>query len=151
MRGLQERVEQSTRELETALREPSGSSGSSRSSSPILYNGVSYEDIGAGGSGLEMEEVFRLEKKLRVMEKAETAAVNKIRQLDVTNRELAARLEEMEANCQRVEQDATAKLEAARDQWSKEKQLLERELLQLKELGSIEDLQEGFTTQLTVY
>jgi hypothetical protein len=55
--GLQERVEQTTRELESSVREPAGSSGSSRSSSPLLYNGVSYEDIGGGGSGLEMEEV----------------------------------------------------------------------------------------------
>ena len=50
-------MEQTTRELEASVREPAGSSGSSRSSSPLLYNGVSYEDIGGGGSGLEMEEV----------------------------------------------------------------------------------------------
>ena len=134
----------STRELETSIREPAGSSGSSRSSSPLLYNGVSYEDIGANGSGLEMEEVFRLEKQLRVMEKAENAAVQKIRSLEVANVELAARVVTLEANSQKVEQEARAKVEAVQDQWTREKQALERELIQLKQLGNIEDIQVGF-------
>jgi len=63
LRGLEERVELSTRELESSVREPAGSSGSSsRGSSPFLFNGISYEDIGGGGSGLEMEEVPYLPK-----------------------------------------------------------------------------------------
>ena len=85
-----------------------------------------------------------MEKQLRVMEKAENAAVQKIRSLEVANVELAARVVTLEANSQKVEQEARAKVEAVQDQWTREKQALERELIQLKQLGNIEDIQVGF-------
>ena len=58
--------------------------------------------------------------------------------------ELAARVVTLEANSQKVEQEARAKVEAVQDQWTREKQALERELIQLKQLGNIEDIQVGF-------
>ena len=65
------------RELENSVAGTSPSS--SQGSSPRLHNGSSFEDIGGGGSGFEIEEVCRLEWKLKVLEKAETTAVNKVK------------------------------------------------------------------------
>jgi hypothetical protein len=81
--------------------------------------------------------VFRLEKKLRVMEKAENAAVHKIRAMELANRELEARLQDQE-------QETNDRVSAMQAQWTKEKEGLEQELQQLKQLGSIEDLQVSF-------
>ena len=71
-------MELSTRELENSVAETSSPS-SSRGSSPLLHNGGSFEDI--GGGGFEIEEVCRLERKLKVLEKAETTAVNKVKSM----------------------------------------------------------------------
>ena len=83
LRGLEERVGQSTRELELSLageRSTQSSPGSSRRSTPnLLAAGGSFEDM--GGSGLEVEEVARLEARVRSLEKAEAGAVDRVRKL----------------------------------------------------------------------
>ena len=94
LRGLQERVVQSTRELENSV---SGivSPGSSRGSSPLLHNGGSFEDIGIGGAGLEIEEVSKLEKKLKILEKAESMAVNKVKSMDAEIQSLKSEIKRL--------------------------------------------------------
>ena len=98
LRGLEERVGQSTRELELSLageRSTQSSPGSSRRSTPnLLAAGGSFEDM--GGSGLEVEEVARLEARVRSLEKAEAGAVGRVRKLDEERRELKALLQKQE-------------------------------------------------------
>ena len=71
LRGLEERVGQSTRELELSLageRSAQSSPGSSRRSTPnLLTAGGSFEDM-MGSAGLEVEEVARLEARVRSLE-----------------------------------------------------------------------------------
>ena len=76
LRGMEERVEQSTRELSMLGPETqeAASGSSSRVSTPAPSIG-SCEDI--GGSGLELEELTSLEKKIKRLEKAEAAALRK--------------------------------------------------------------------------
>ena len=46
----------------------------------------SCEDFGTGSiSGMELEELSRLEKKIKHLEKAETAAVDKVKILETEN------------------------------------------------------------------
>merc|ERR1719209_587044 len=98
LRGLEERVGQSTRELELSLageRSTQSSPGSSRRSTPnLLTAGGSFEDM--GGGGLEVEEVARLEARVRSLEKAEAGAVDRVRKLDEERRELKALLQKQE-------------------------------------------------------
>ena len=90
LRAMEERVEQSTRELEHSTAAPHhlGSSCSSRSSTPAPSSSKdvqllgSCEDIGGSVSGMEIEELARLEKKIKHLEKAETAAVEKVKLLE---------------------------------------------------------------------
>jgi len=129
LRGLEERVEQSTRELEHSVCDHLGSSSTSRSSSrqssPVPareVEGGSYEDIGSSLSGLEVEEVARLEKKLKYLEKAETAAVEKVKKLEMDNIELNKKLTENED-----------KLKETEDKYSSLKSELESSKAKVKE------------------
>jgi hypothetical protein len=90
-----------------------------------------------------MEEVFGLEKQLRVTEKTVNAAVQKISALMDVNKELGCQVEEMQAGSLKMEQEAAAMVEALHEQFNSEKQLLQKELDQFKQLGNIEDLQAG--------
>jgi len=102
LRGLEERVEQSTRELEFSVVLPGSSCDSSRDPSPlpltvgINEKGQSYEDIGSGLSGLEVEEVGRLEAKLDGLRKAEAVAVQRVRKLEEENKQGNGRIQELE-------------------------------------------------------
>ena len=102
LRGLEERVGQSTRELELSLvgggeRSTQSSPGSSRRSTPnMLTAGGSFEDMMGSGSGLEVEEVARLEARVKSLEKAEAGAVDRVRKLDEERKELKGLLEKHE-------------------------------------------------------
>ena len=102
LRGLEERVGQSTRELELSLvggeRSTQSSPRSSRRSTPnLLTAGGSFEDMMMGSSaGLEVEEVARLEARVRSLEKAEAGAVDRVRKLDEERRELKGLLQSQE-------------------------------------------------------
>ena len=99
LRGLEERVGQSTRELELSLvgeRSTQSSPGSSRRSTPnLLTAGGSFEDM-MGTAGLEVEEVARLEARVRSLEKAEAGAVDRVRKLDEERKELKGLLQSQE-------------------------------------------------------
>ena len=118
LRGLEERVGQSTAALQNSLLQGSreSSPGSSRqpSPSPLLPSlaSGSFEDM--GGAVVEVEEVARLEKKVRELEGAEAGAVARVRVLEGERRELRGRLEEQEARGQ--EQEALLEEQEARRQ-----------------------------------
>ena len=99
LRGLEERVGQSTRELELSLageRSAQSSPGSSRRSTPnLLTAGGSFEDM-MGSAGLEVEEVARLEARVRSLEKAEAGAVERVRKLDEERKGLREMLQKQE-------------------------------------------------------
>ena len=101
LRGLEERVGQSTRELELSLvgggeRSTQSSPGSSRRSTPnLLTAGGSFEDM-MGSAGLEVEEVARLEARVKSLEKAEAGAVDRGRKLDEERKELKGLLQKQE-------------------------------------------------------
>ena len=99
LRGLEERVGQSTRELELSLageRSTQSSPGSSRRSTPnLLTAGGSFEDM-MGRAGLEVEEVARLEARVKSLEKAEAGAVDRGRKLDEERKELKGLLQKQE-------------------------------------------------------
>ena len=101
LRGLEERVGQSTRELELSLageRSTQSSPGSSRRSTPnLLTAGGSFEDM-MGSAGLEVEEVARLEARVKSLEKAEAGAVDRGRKLDEERKELKGLLQKQEEN-----------------------------------------------------
>merc|ERR550532_1055011 len=85
LRTMEERLEQSTRGLETMTLLGSSSTSSSRVSTPApgRENQLgSFEDIGGAVSGLELEELSRLETKLRHLERAESAAVERVKLLE---------------------------------------------------------------------
>ena len=148
LRGLQERVVQSTRELENSV---SGivSPGSSRGSSPLLHNGGSFEDIGIGGAGLEIEEVSKLEKKLKILEKAESMAVNKVKSMDAEIQSLKSEikrlLEDKSSLSARMEEVSKVggETELALRSLRKKKDNLEKELKELRG-HNFEDLQVNF-------
>eukprot|EP00092_Neocalanus_flemingeri_P024928 GFUD01027036.1.p1 GENE.GFUD01027036.1~~GFUD01027036.1.p1 ORF type:complete len:1832 (-),score=681.44 GFUD01027036.1:71-5566(-) len=113
LRGMEERVEQSTRELEHSVCDHLDSNSTSRSSSrqsspaPVIVReveGGSFEDIGSSLSGLEVEEVARLEKKLKYLEKAETAAVEKVKKLELDKLDLAKKLEGNQETIKEIEE-----------------------------------------------
>ena len=101
LRGLEERVGQSTRELELSLvggeRSAQSSPGSSRPGSTpnLLTAGGSFEDM-MGTAGLEVEEVARLEARVKSLEKAEAGAVDRVRKLDEERKELKGLLQKQE-------------------------------------------------------
>ena len=108
-------MEQSTREL-SMLRpeaEAGGSGASSRVSTPApgLPGQMlgSCEDIGGSVSGLELEELTSLEKKIKRLEKAETAAVEKVKLLEMETQKLR---ENVDVNQKKLAK-AEDKLEAA--------------------------------------
>jgi len=148
LRGLQERVVQSTRELENSV---SGriSTNSSRGSSPLLYNGGSFEDIGIGGAGLEIEEVSKLEKKLKILEKAETMAVNKVKSMDAEilnlKSEIKCLLEDKSSLSSQLEEvgRAGAQTQLIISSLKKDKMNLEKQLKELRGYN-FEDLQVSF-------
>ena len=95
LRVVGERLEQNTRQLHTSLLGPGQdcrlSTGSSRESTPLPPRDPvagSYEDIASSVSGMEVEELTRLEKKLKDLEKAERAAVEKVGKLEGEKLEL---------------------------------------------------------------
>ena len=148
LRGLQERVVLSTRELENSV---SGriSTNSSRGSSPLLYNGGSFEDIGIGGAGLEIEEVSKLEKKLKILEKAETMAVNKVKSMDAEilnlKSEIKCLLEDKSSLSAQLEEVGRtgAQTQQTISSLRKDKINLEKELKELRG-HNFEDLQVSF-------
>ena len=84
-------MEQSTRELSMLGPETqeAASESSSRVSTPAPG---SCEDI--GGSGLELEELNSLEKKIKRLEKAEAAAVEKVKLLETETLKLRENFED---------------------------------------------------------
>ena len=145
IRGLQERVEQSTRELETSVIGQAGSSpSSSRSSSPVnvMKSGVSFEDVGA----VEIEEVARLEKKLVHQEKVEASAVKKIQALEAEINALKAQVDKLTPEMENLSSELEAgreKLARLESECTEERKLnakLETELMSLKGFN-VEDLQ----------
>ena len=115
------------------------SANSSRGSSPLNIhpNGGSFEDIGVGG--LEIEEVSRLERKLKILEVAEAATLNKIKRmedeiqsLNAEKAKLSSRVEEMD------KKSATTDLKMKK--LKEENGLLEMELKDLRN-HNFDDLQ----------
>ena len=148
IRGLQERVDLSTRELENSVLSCSGviphssSLSSSRSSSPLnmLSSGISFEDVGA----VEIEEVARLEKKLVHQEKVEAAAVKKIQSLEEEISKLKVRFDqnvkdEDETELEKLK-EKVFKLENDYDEERKLNVKLDTELMTLRGYN-VEDLQ----------
>ena len=106
LRTMEERLEQTTRGLET-LTVP-GSSSSSRVSTPVpvrVEHLGSFEDIGAALSGLELEELSRLETKLKQLERAETAAKERVRLLEADNQDLQSALQSRLSDLRRAEEE----------------------------------------------
>merc|ERR1712059_153593 len=68
-----------------------------------LRDSGSFDDIGSTLSGLEVEEVSRLEKKLKYLEKAEKAAVEKVKKLEAENNLMCKRLKETEEKFKSLE------------------------------------------------
>ena len=140
LRGLEERVGQSTRELELSLvggeRSTQSSPGSSRRSTPnLLTAGGSFEDI------MEVEEVARLEARVRSLEKAEAGAVDRVRKLDEERRELKGLLQSQEEKGResvvRMEEQDTlvSKLQAEVGEMKARQALQEEERKQLEVLA----------------
>jgi len=149
LRGLEERVEQSTRELEHSVCDHIGSSSTSRSSSrqsspaPAREeDGGSYEDIGSSLSGLEVEEVSRLEKKLKYLEKAETAAVEKVKKLDLEKFDLVNKLKEFQEKTKGIEEKYAALQSELESYKAKIKEYVAREEKTKQDMKNIEAVHE---------
>ena len=136
---MQERVVQSTRELNNTVAGGSKSACSSRGSSPlhIHHNGGSFEDIGVGG--LEIEEVSRLERKLKVLESAEAATVNRLKALEAEVNRLTVERDENATRAEEAEKAAAA-LEQRLVRAKEQRESMEIELKELRN-HNFEDLQ----------
>ena len=108
LRTMGERLEQTTRCLETLTVPGSCSTSSSRGSTPVpnkVEHLGSFEDIGAAQSGLELEELAKLETKLKDLEKAESAAMERVKQLEVDNQELRAAVQSRVSEVRSAEEE----------------------------------------------
>ena len=62
----------------------------------------SCEDIGGSVSGLELEELTSLEKKIKRLEKAETAAVEKVKLLETETQKLRENVDDIQKKLAKV-------------------------------------------------
>ena len=162
---MEERVEQSTRELSMLGPEAGGSGASSRVSTPApgLPGQMlgSCEDIGGSVSGLELEELTSLEKKIKRLEKAETAAVEKVKLLETETQKLRENVDDIQNKLSKAEgeleaanSELTVYVDKVKDMSAKEVECkkfikeLEAEKNKLEDIESERDvLQERLTQQ----
>ena len=144
LRGLEERVEQRTRELEHSVivpdTVPAGdeSNSSSRVSTPApaaLQLLGSCEDIGTISG---MEELSRLEKKIKHLEKAETAAVDRVKLLETENDALKRQTDELQDQLTSVEEKMEGVMSELKVYTDKVQELQKTELTLKKMIKTLE-------------